>query len=59
MLQIIQVLRVVSTGKDFPEALYTTGQRTTILELTDTVLVPKTQCDLFVTPSLKIHGVFP
>jgi hypothetical protein len=58
-LQMIEVLWAVSTGKDFTDALYTTGQSTTIPAPTDTVFVPKTQCDQFITIRLKIHDVFP
>lgn len=56
---MIQVLWAVSTGNGFPKALYTTGQNKTILALTDTVFVPNTQCDQFITLRLKIPNVLP
>jgi len=56
---MIQVLWAVSTGNDFPEALYTAGQIKTILALTDTVFVLNIQCDQFITLRLKIHNVLP
>jgi hypothetical protein len=56
---MIQVLWAVSNVKDFPEALYTTGQSTTILALTDTMFVPKTPSDQFTTLRRKIYDIFP